>query len=107
MFTLELFVDFLVNIAYNSFPMTGKLVEADSLERLIKYIEQQCRRRGESALLFEDIDQVFYSKSEKVRELTDQLRKEGAVQLPADYRMHVVTNASYANTLSTSKLRIK
>lgn len=58
-------------------------------------------------MLFEDIDKVFHAKSEKVRELTNQLRRDSSTVLPSDYRSLIVRTASYANTLAASKLRIK
>ena len=95
-----------MQVAYNSFPATGKMVEADCLERLVRYLEQQRHRHGQSTLLFEDIDQVYYSKSEKVRQLTDQLRKDSSLVLPQDYKAHIIRSTSYSNNLSVSKLKL-
>jgi len=74
---------------------------------LVRYLEQQCRRHGESTLLFEDIDQVYYAKSEKVRQLTNQLRGDSSVVLPPDYRSHLIKSTSYTNTLAAGKLKLK
>lgn len=44
--TQDIFNEFCVQIAYNSFPGTAKMVEADCLERLVGHLEQQRRRHG-------------------------------------------------------------
>jgi hypothetical protein len=104
-FALEQFMDFLMQISYKSFPIGNNMVEGERLDRLINFFEEQFRKRSENTLLFEDIDKVFYEQSEKVRSLTDQLRKDSSISLPPDYRMHISKNISYVNRMA-GKIKI-